>query len=69
MTLLPDGQLYWVIETGAGSFHLPSEQGAQTIERPGRRTRFTAMRAHKEYLNDIDIWQLILYIRTFQASR
>ena len=69
MNLLTDGQLYCVIENGSGMFHLPSEQGAQTIERPGRRTWFTAMRAHEEYLNDIEIWQLILYLRTFQASR
>jgi cytochrome c553 len=69
MDLLSDGQLYWVIETGSGPFHLPSKQEAQTIERPGRRTRFTAMRAHQEYLNDIEIWQLVMYIRTFQADR
>jgi hypothetical protein len=64
MSSLSDGQLYWVIESGSGEFHLPSEQGAQRIKRPGRRTQFTAMRAHKGYLTDIEIWQLILYIRT-----
>ena len=64
MARVTDGQLYWVIENGSGTFHRPSRQGAQEIERPGRRTRFTAMRAHKEYLSDTDIWQLIMYIRT-----
>ena len=69
MARITDGQMYWVIENGSGDFHLPSRQGAQEIERPGRRTRFTAMRAHKEYLSETDIWQLIMYIRTRADER
>jgi len=61
---ITDGQMYWVIENGSGDYHLPSRQGAQQIERPGRETRFTAMRPHKTYLTDTEIWQLIMYIRT-----
>jgi hypothetical protein len=56
--------VFWVIANGSGEFHFPSRQGAQEMERPGRRTRFTAMRAHREYLSDTGIWQLILYIRS-----
>ena len=69
MSRITDGQMYWVIENGPGEFHLPARQGAQEIERPGRRTRFTAMRSHKEDLSETDIWELILYIRTLQRDR
>ncbi|MGH7833100.1 MAG: hypothetical protein ACREQK_05615 [Candidatus Binatia bacterium] len=48
MRRITDGQMHWVIENGSGELHLPARQGAQEIERPGRRTRFTAMRSHKE---------------------
>jgi hypothetical protein len=58
-----------VIENGSGEMHLPARQGAQEVERPGRRTRFTAMSAHKEQLSETDIWALILYIRTLQRGR
>lgn len=64
MRRIPDGQLYWVIERGSGTFHLPARQAAQEIERPGRGTRFTAMRAYREDLSETDIWQIIMYIRT-----
>lgn len=66
---LSDGQLYWVIENGSGVYHLPSRQGAQEIERPGRRLRFTAMRMHRDSLSEADIWQLILYIRTLETKQ
>jgi cytochrome c553 len=69
MSGITDGQMYWVIENGSGEMHLPARQGAQEVERPGRRTRFTAMRAHKEQLSETDIWELILYIRTLQRDR
>jgi hypothetical protein len=65
MGAIPDGQLYWVLENGSGDFHLPSEQGAQQIERPGRRSRFTAMQAYRDLLSETEIWQLVMYLRTF----
>jgi LSD1 subclass zinc finger protein len=68
MSHITDGQLFWVIESGSGEFHLPSRQGAQEIDRPARRSRFTAMRAHRAYLSDTDIWELVLYIRTLQQD-
>lgn len=68
MANITDGQMYWVIQNGSGELHLPARQGAQQIERPGRRTRFTAMRAYREYLSDAETWQLILYIRSLAQS-
>jgi cytochrome c553 len=65
MRTLTDGQMYWVIENGSGEFHEPPTQGAQQIERPARGTPFaTAMRGHREYLSETQIWELILYIRS-----
>jgi mono/diheme cytochrome c family protein len=64
MARVTDGQMFWIIENGSGDFHLPSRQGAQEIERPGRRTRFTAMRAYREYLDETDVWSLVQYIRS-----
>lgn len=64
MSAIPDGQLFWVIQNGAGDYHQPARQGAQEIERPARRSRFTAMRAYRDTLSETDIWQLVLYLRT-----
>lgn len=69
MSRITDGQLYWIIASGSGEFHLPVRQGAQEIERPGRRSRFTAMRAHQDGLSETEIWELIMYIRTLQRNR
>lgn len=65
MTTLSDGQLYWVIENGSGAFHHPARQGAQQVPRPGRRESFTAMSAYRAALSDVEIWQLVLYLRSF----
>ena len=35
---------------------------------PTAKCRFTAMRAHRAYLSDTDIWELVLYIRTLQQD-
>jgi mono/diheme cytochrome c family protein len=64
MAEITDGQLYWVIQHGSGEYHLPAEQGAQQIARPGRRTRFTAMQAHRDRLSETETWQLVMYLRT-----
>jgi cytochrome c553 len=69
MNALGDGQLFWIIERGSGTFHVPPEQGAQRIERPGRGRPFTAMGGYKDNLDETDIWSLILYLRTFAARR
>jgi len=63
MNPLPDGQLYWVIERGSGAFHDPATQGAQQIERPGRRSA-TSMQPFGEQLSETEIWQLVTYMRT-----
>jgi mono/diheme cytochrome c family protein len=65
MTAVSDGQLYWIIENGSGDFHQPARQGAQQVPRPGRRESFTAMSAYRAALSDAEIWQLVLYLRTF----
>lgn len=65
MTTLSDGQLFWVIENGSGAYHQPVRQGAQQVPRPGRRQSFTAMSAYREVLSDAEIWELVLYLRTF----
>jgi mono/diheme cytochrome c family protein len=44
MATITDGQMFWVIENGSGTFHLTSGQGAQDIDRPGRGAPFTDMR-------------------------
>lgn len=68
MQALSDGQLYWVIENGSGPFHLPARQGAQQIERPGRGAPSTAMRGYGDQLSETDIWQLVLYLRSFSSQ-
>jgi len=65
MDFLPDGQLFWVIENGSGLFELTPGHSRETLKRPGRRPRYTAMRGHKNELTEEQIWQLVLYIRTF----
>ncbi len=64
METLPDGQFFWVIETGSGFFEQQPGHSQRAIKRPGRRARTTAMRGHRNHLTDREIWQLILYIRT-----
>lgn len=68
MTALSDGQLFWVIENGAGPFHEPARQGAQQVARPGRRESFTAMTSYRQQLSDAEIWQLVLYIRSLAGT-
>jgi hypothetical protein len=65
MDNLPDGQLFWIVENGSGLFELPLGHSREAIKRPGRRPRYTAMRGHKNELTEEQIWQLVLYIRTF----
>jgi mono/diheme cytochrome c family protein len=64
MSEVSDGQLFWVIENGAGDFHLPARQGAQQVARPGRRASVTGMTSYRQQLSDAEIWQLALYIRS-----
>jgi hypothetical protein len=64
MSQLSDGQLFWVIENGSGPYHFPAEQRAQRIERPARSRPFTGMRPYRDTLEEIDIWELVMYIRT-----
>jgi mono/diheme cytochrome c family protein len=64
---LSDGQLFWVIENGSGALHLPARQGAQQAARPGRRQGMTSMSAYGQQFSDTEIWQLVLYMRTFSA--
>jgi hypothetical protein len=44
---------------------VPTLQGAQQIERPARGRPFTAMSGYRELLSEPEMWQLVLYIRTF----
>lgn len=62
---VPDGQLFWVIEQGSGFMEELPGHDRETLKRPGRRERTSAMRPHKYYLSETEIWQLVLYIRTF----
>lgn len=65
MESLPDGQLFWIVENGSGLYELTPGHSRETLKRPGRRPRYTAMRGHKNELTEKQIWQLVLYIRTF----
>ena len=65
MAALSDGQLFWITKYGSGAFHLPTGQGAQQVTRPGRRQNPTAMTGYGQALSDAEIWQLVLYIRSF----
>lgn len=67
MQALSDGQLFWVTKYGSGAFHLPARQGAQQAARPGRRQSYTTMSAYDKQLSDAEIWQIVLYLRTFAA--
>ena len=66
MATLGDGQLFWITKYGSGAFHLPTGQGAQQVTRPGRRQNPTAMTGYGQALSDAEIWQLVLYVRSFQ---
>jgi len=68
MAALTDGQLFWIIEHGSGTFHRPSRQGAQQVPRPGRREAPTAMAAYGRELRDAQIWQLVLHVRSRAQS-
>jgi hypothetical protein len=68
MSALSDGQLFWITKYGSGAFHLPAQQGAQQVPRPGRRESPTAMTAYGRQLSDAEIWQLVLYLRSFTAT-
>ena len=65
MVTLSDGQLFWITKYGSGAFHLPSGQGAQQVPRPGRRENPTAMTGYGKDLSDAEIWELVLYMRSF----
>ena len=65
MAALSDGQLFWITKYGSGAFHLPSGQGPQQVQRPGRRQNPTAMTSYSQQLSDAEIWELVLYIRSF----
>jgi mono/diheme cytochrome c family protein len=67
MSEIPDGQLYWVLQHGAGEYHGPPTQGAQQIERPGRGSPFGGMRG-QDRLSDGEIWQVVTYIRSLARS-
>jgi mono/diheme cytochrome c family protein len=68
MASITDGQIYWVIRNGSGELHLPARQGAQQLDRAGRRSRFTAMRAYREQLTETETWQLVMYLRSFAPA-
>lgn len=68
MAALSDGQLFWIIENGSGDFHRPARQGGQRVTRPGRREAHTAMSAYGEQLRDVEIWQLVLHLRSLAQS-
>lgn len=63
---VPDGQLFWI--TRDGSSFMGDEPGFADIQRPGRRDRATAMRAHRYYLSEQDTWKVVAYLRTFHAE-
>ncbi|NGP53919.1 cytochrome c [Thioalkalivibrio sp. XN8] len=65
MTSLSDGQLFWIVEHGSGAFHEPKRLGVQQPDRPGRRANPTAMTSYRQQLSDAEIWQLVLYMRSF----
>lgn len=65
MQALSDGQLFWITKYGSGAFHVPASQGSQQVSRPGRRQNPTAMAAYDQQLSDAEIWQLVLYMRSF----
>jgi len=64
---VPDGQLFWI--TREGSSFMGDEPGLADVERPGRRDRATAMRAHRYYLSEQETWQVVAYLRTFHADQ
>ena len=64
MATLSDGQLLWIIENGSGDYHQPARQGAQQVPRPARREAPTAMSAYGDQLSRVEIWQLVLYLRS-----
>jgi mono/diheme cytochrome c family protein len=68
MATLSDGQLFWIIENGSGDYHQPVRQGGQRVARPARREAHTAMSAYGGQLRDVEIWQLVLYLRTLAQS-
>lgn len=59
-----DGQLFWVIENGSAY----NTETRDTVKRPGRRARPTAMRAHRFTLSRTQIWQLVLYMRSLAGA-
>lgn len=59
-----DGQLFWVIENGSAY----NTEAQDTVKRPGRRARPTAMRAHRFTLSRTEIWQLVLYMRSLAGA-
>lgn len=68
MDALSDGQLFWITAYGSGAFHQPAQQGAQQVPRPGRRENRTAMTAFRQQLSDAEIWQLVVYMRSFAGD-
>jgi len=68
MQTLSDGQLFWIIANGSGAYHQPARKGAQQVPRPGRREVPTAMTAYGRQLSEVEIWQLVLYLRSLTRS-
>ncbi|WP_051906393.1 c-type cytochrome [Methylomarinum vadi] len=64
MDTLPDGRLFWVIQNGWGFFEMAPGHSRDTLKRPGRRPRYTYMHGHKNHLSEVQIWHLLLYIRS-----
>jgi mono/diheme cytochrome c family protein len=67
MSGIPDGQLFWVIQEGAGPYHRAARQGAQEVERPGRGTFPSGMGGYGDSLSETAIWQLVAYVRSLAA--
>lgn len=68
MRALTDGHIFWLVEEGSGVYSLIPGHLREGTRRPGRRPRYTAMRGHRNYLAEEQIWQLVLYIRTLDGG-
>lgn len=69
MRALTDGHIFWLVEEGSGVYSLVPGHLREGTRRPGRRPRYTAMRGHRNYLTEDQIWQLVLYLRTLDGGQ
>jgi mono/diheme cytochrome c family protein len=69
MRALTDGHVFWLVEEGSGVYSMVPGHLREGTKRPGRRPRYTAMRGHRNYLTEEQIWQLVLYLRTFDGGQ